>query len=310
MAQACFDSTIVEIEAKNYTFRATGQILKFDGFLKVYPTKFAENELPLLEKEEILELLKLIPSQHFTQPPSRYSEATLIKVLEENGIGRPSTYAPTLSTIQNRNYIEKNEQKKFCPTEIGTVVNDLLVAHFPKIVDIKFTAKMEDDLDKIAQGKEKWTGVCEDFYGPFEKNLEKKYKEVSKKDITDKPTEKKCPKCEASLIIKLGKFGRFYACSKFPNCRYTKSLKENTLGIKCPKCLKGKITEKRTRKGKIFYGCDQFPECDFALWDKPLQSPHGKPEKCPECDSLLVETKRKQIKCSNKDCQFKKDVVK
>ncbi len=310
MAQACFDSTTVEIEAKNYTFRATGQILKFDGFLKVYPTKFEENELPLLEKEEILELLKLIPSQHFTQPPSRYSEATLIKVLEENGIGRPSTYAPTLSTIQNRNYIEKNEQKKFCPTEIGTVVNDLLVAHFPKIVDIKFTAKMEDDLDEIAQGKEKWTGVCEDFYGPFEKNLKKKYEEVSKKDITDKPTEKKCPKCEASLIIKLGKFGRFYACSKFPKCRYTESLKENTLGIKCPKCDKGKITEKRTRKGKIFYGCGQFPECDFALWDKPIQDAKGKPEKCPECDSLLVETKRKQIKCSNKDCQFKKDVVK
>ncbi len=329
MASAAFMSTVVDINAakiknqkgtsssqarakikNNYTFRATGQILKFDGFLKVYPIKFAENELPLLEKEEILKLLKLIPSQHFTQPPSRYSEATLIKVLEENGIGRPSTYAPTLSTIQNRNYIEKNGQKKFCPTEIGTVVNDLLVAHFPKIVDIKFTVKMEDNLDAISQGKEKWTGICEDFYGPFEKNLKKKYKEVSKKDITDKPTKKKCPKCGASLIIKLGKFGRFYACSKFPKCKYTESLKENALGIKCPKCAEGKITEKRTRKGKIFYGCDQFPKCDFALWDKPLRDSLGKPEKCPECDSLLVETKRKQIKCSNKNCQFTKDVVK
>jgi len=333
MAQASFDSTTVEVEASNkqqetkdkYTFRATGQILKFDGFLKVYLIKFAvssggeprpkereEAELPSLKEGEILELLKLISSQHFTQPPSRYTEATLIKTLEENGIGRPSTYAPTLSTIQNRNYIEKNEQKKFCPTEIGTVVNDLLVAHFPKIVDIEFTAKMEDDLDKIAQGKEKWTGVCGDFYGPFEKNLKKKYKEVSKKDITDKPTKKKCPKCGSSLLIRLGKFGRFYACSKFPKCKYTESLKENTLGIKCPKCAKGKIVEKRTRlrRGfggqakpqKIFYGCDQFPECDFALWDRPTG------EKCPECDSLLVETK-KGIKCSNKNCQFEKNMV-
>jgi len=308
MAQAVFDSTKIEIEAKKYIFRVTGQILKFDGFLKVYLIKFEETELPSLEKGEILELLKLIPSQHFTQPPSRYTEATLIKTLEENGIGRPSTYAPTLSTIQNRNYIEKNEQKKFCPTEIGTVVNDLLVAHFPKIVDIEFTAKMEDDLDKIAQGKEKWTGVCEDFYGPFEKNLKKKYKEVSKKDITDKPTKKKCPKCGAPLLIRLGKFGRFYACSKFPKCKYTESLEKNTLGIKCPKCEKGEIVEKRTKRNKIFYSCNQFPECDFALWDKPIRQAQGEAEKCPECDSLLVKTK-KGIRCSNKNCQFKKNMA-
>jgi len=304
MAQARFDSTVVEIEAKNkYTFRASGQILKFDGFLRVYPIKFEENELPSLKKDEILELIKLIPSQHFTQPPSRYSEATLIKALEQNGIGRPSTYAPILSTIQNRNYIEKNEQKKFCPTEIGIVVNDLLVRHFPKIVNIKFTANMEDDLDKIAEGKEKWTKICENFYKPFDKNLLEKYQEVDKKDITEKPTKKKCPKCGAFLIIRLGKFGRFYACPNFPKCRYTESLEEKTLRIKCPKCKKGEITGKRTKTRKVFYGCNQFPKCDFALWDKPIN------EKCPECDALLIETKRKQIKCSNKDCQFKKNVV-
>ncbi|MCJ7829666.1 type I DNA topoisomerase, partial [Patescibacteria group bacterium] len=205
MSQAIFDSTVIDIAAKDYTLRATGQIMKFDGFLKVYPIKFGENELPLLEKNEILELIKLIPSQHFTQPSSRYSEATLIKALEENGIGRPSTYAPILSTIQERNYIEKNEQKKFYPTEIGTVVNDLLVKHFPKTVDIKFTAEMEEDLDEIAEGRRKWVKVCRDFYGPFEKNLQKKYQEVSKKDITEKPTEKKCPKCGARLVIRLGK---------------------------------------------------------------------------------------------------------
>ncbi len=299
MNQAIFDSTIINVAAKNYIFRATGQILKFDGFLKVYPIKYEENELPPLEKEEILELIKLIPSQHFTEPPPRYTEATLIKALEENGIGRPSTYAPILSTIQERNYIEKDEQKRFRPTEIGTVVNDLLVNHFPEIVDIGFTAEMEEDLDKIAEGKRKWTPVIREFYEPFEENLQKKYQEVSKKDITEKPTEKTCPKCGAPLLIRLGKYGKFYACSKFPKCRYTKSLEENTLGIKCPKCKKGKITEKRTKKGKIFYGCDQFPKCDFALWDRPTA------EKCPKCKSLLVETKRKQIKCSNKECDFK-----
>ena len=300
MAQAIFDSTTVDIQAKNYTFRATGQILKFDGFLKVYPIKYEENELPPLEKEEMLKLIKLIPSQHFTQPPARYTEATLIKVLEENGIGRPSTYAPILSTIQERNYIEKDEQKRFRPTEIGTVVNDLLVNHFPEIVDIGFTAEMEENLDKIAEGKRKWTPVIREFYEPFEENLQKKYQEVSKKDITEKPTEKTCPKCGAPLLIRLGKYGKFYACSKFPKCRYTESLEENSLGIKCPKCKNGKIVEKRTKKRKIFYGCSNWPKCDFALWDKPTG------EKCPKCGSLLVETKRKQIKCSNKECNFKK----
>ena len=303
MAQAVFDSTVVDIEAKNYVFRATGQVLKFDGFLKVYPIKYEETELPVLEINEILELLKLIPSQHFTQPPPRYTEATLIKALEQSGIGRPSTYAPILSTIQERNYIEKDEQKKFRPTEIGIVVNDLLVNHFPKIVDIGFTAEMEKDLDEIAEGKIKWVPVIKGFYGPFEENLQKKYQEVSKKELTEKPTKKTCPKCGAPLLIRLGKFGKFYACSKFPKCKYTKSLEKNTLGIKCPKCSKGEITEKRTKKNKIFYGCNQFPKCDFALWDKPIN------EQCPKCGSLLVETKRKQTKCSNKDCQFKKNMA-
>ncbi|MDI6603065.1 MAG: type I DNA topoisomerase [Patescibacteria group bacterium] len=296
MAQAIFDSTIVDIEAKNYLFRATGQILKFDGFLKVFPIKYEEAELPPLEIDEVLELVKLIPSQHFTQPPPRYTEATLIKALEQNGIGRPSTYAPILSTIQERNYVEKDENKKFRPTEIGIVVNDLLVNHFPKIVDVGFTAKMEKDLDEIAEGKIKWVKVCKKFYEPFEENLQKKYAEVSKKDITEKPTEKKCPKCGSQLLIRLGKFGKFYACSKFPKCKYTKSLEENTLGIKCPKCEKGEITEKRTKKNKIFYGCSRWSKCDFALWDKPTG------EKCPKCGSLLIETKRKQVKCSNKKC--------
>jgi len=299
MTQAIFDSTTVDILAKNYTFRATGQVLKFDGFLKVYPLKFEENELPPLEMNEVLDLIKLIPSQHFTQPKPRYTEASLIKALEQNGIGRPSTYAPIISIIQERNYIEKDEQKRFRPTEIGTVVNDLLVNHFPKIADIKFTAEMEEDLDEIAEGKKKWVKVVREFYIPFEENLKKKYQEVSKKNLVEK-TEKICPKCGAPLLIRLGKFGRFYACSKFPKCKYTESLKENTLGIKCPKCKEGEIIEKRTKKGKIFYGCSNWPKCGFALWDRPTG------EICPKCSSLLVETKRKQIKCSNKECDFKK----
>jgi len=318
MTEARFDSTIVEIETENpkskilnskkipnskiqnpnkYIFRASGQVLKFDGFLKVYPIKYEETELPPLEINEILELIKLIPSQHFTQPPPRYNEATLIKELEKNGIGRPSTYAPILSTIQERNYIEKDEQKRFKPTEIGIIVNDLLVNHFSEIVDIHFTAKMEENLDKIAEGKKAWVPTIKEFYEPFEENLKKKYEEISKKDIAEKETEKICPKCGASLLIKLGKFGRFYACSRFPQCKYTEPLEENKLKVNCPKC-QAPLLEKRTKKGKIFYACSNWPKCDFALWDKPTG------QTCPKCGSLLVETKRKQIKCSNKECDF------
>jgi len=298
MAQAIFDSTTVDISAKKYTFRATGQMLKFDGCLKIYPIKYKEAELPALAINELLKLIKLIAGQHFTQPPPRYTEATLIKALEENGIGRPSTYAPILSTIQERNYIEKNEEKRFRPTEIGIVVNDILVNHFPKIVDVNFTAQMEEDLDKIANGQMKWIPVIKEFYEPFEENLQQKYQEVSKTEVSGKPTEKTCPKCGAQIVIRLGKFGKFYACPRFPKCRYTESLEENDLGVKCPKCKKGKIIEKRTKKRKIFYGCSRWPDCDFALWDKPI----GK--KCPKCKSLLVTTKRGQTKCSNKECDF------
>ncbi|HHE67553.1 MAG TPA: type I DNA topoisomerase [Candidatus Parcubacteria bacterium] len=299
MKSALFEETTLEISAKKYTFQSQGISLKFDGFSRLYPISFEKKELPSLKEKEKLELLKLIPSQHFTRPPSRYTEASLIKELEKNGIGRPSTYAPIISTIQERNYVEKDENKKFKPTEIGIVVNDLLVGHFPNIVDIGFTAKMEGNLDKIAQGKKEWVLVLKEFYQPFEENLQKKYKEISKKEISQESTEKKCPKCQAPLVIRLGKYGRFYACSSFPKCRYTQPLEENTLKIKCPKCQKGKVLEKRTKKNKVFYGCSRYPKCDFALWDKPLAD-----KTCPKCGSLLVETKRKQIKCSNKECDF------
>ncbi|MEK7540703.1 MAG: type I DNA topoisomerase [Patescibacteria group bacterium] len=310
MAPAIFNSISADIKAKNYIFRANGQTLKFDGFLKIYPTKFEEKELPLLEKNDDLNLVKLDSFQHFTEPPARYNEASLIKALEKRGIGRPSTYAPTLTTIQTRNYIEKNEQKKIFPTEMGIMVNDVLIENFPEIVDIDFTAKLEKELDQIAEGKDTWVKTCRDFYTPFSKNLKEKYENVSKKRFAETPTDRKCPKCNSPLVEKMGRFGRFYGCSKFPDCKHTEPIKNNGIGIKCPKCLAsrdlaktdkiGEIVGKKTKKGKIFYGCDQFPKCDFAAWDKPID------ESCPVCGSILVETKRKIAKCSNKECGYKK----
>ena len=237
MAPAVFDSVSAEITAQNYTFKATGQTLKFHGFLKVYPSKFEETELPDLEKNDNLELLKIDSIQHFTEPPARYNEASLIKTLEKFGVGRPSTYAPTLSVIQTRNYVAKNEQKRLYPTEMGIIVNDVLVENFPEIVDIDFTAKMEKELDEVADGKDTWQKTCKDFYTPFSKNLSEKYEKVSKSNLT-KETDKICPKCESPLVEKLGRFGRFLACSKFPECRHTESVDgdPDTLNIDCPKC--------------------------------------------------------------------------
>ncbi len=297
MTQAIFDKTEVEILAKNYGFLARGQILKFDGFLKVYPMKFEEEELPELEKGEILEVVKILPLQHFTQPPPRYTEATLIKELEKHGIGRPSTYAPILATIQERNYVKKDEKKRFYPTAVGILVNDLLVKHFPEIVDISFTAKMEDDLDKIANGQKNWVETLKEFYIPFNENLNKKYKEIKGAGILEK-TEKKCPKCGAQLLIRVSKYGRFLACSNYPKCKYTFDL-ENSTGILCPKCKKGEMMKRKSKKGKVFWGCSNYPKCDFVLWEKPTE------EKCPRCESLLIK-ENKKIKCSNKNCDYLK----
>jgi DNA topoisomerase-1 len=299
MSQAVFSSVSVNIEAKDSIFRASGQTLKFDGFLRVYKTKFKEEEIPPLEKGEILKLLKLNPLQHFTQPPSRYTEATLVKALEKEGIGRPSTYAPTISTIQNRNYIEKDENRKFKPTDIGELVNKVLEKHFPKIVDLKFTAQIEKKLDKIASGQKKWVPIIREFFFPFQENLEKKYEEVSKKELTEEKTEKTCPECGAPLVLKMGRFGKFYSCSNFPDCKYTEPAEDNKIGVKCPKCG-GEIIEKKTRRGKTFWGCSNWPKCDYASWKKPTG------EKCPKCGSMLVEGNRGTIICSNKECDYKK----
>jgi DNA topoisomerase-1 len=308
MSPAIFDATSIEISAGNYGFGANGQMLKFDGFLKVYPMKFSETELPKLEEKEMLNLEKIEPSQHFTEPPARYNEASLIKALEKHGIGRPSTYAPTLSTVQDRHYIEKNEQKRFFPTEMGNIVTDILVKNFPQIVDIDFTASMEKELDEIAEGKDTWQKTIKDFYDPFAKNLKEKYEDVPKENL-DIETDKICPKCGKPMVEKMGRFGRFYACTGFPECKHTESLvtvgstsqPTQALDIVCPKCGKGKMAVKKTHKGKIFYGCDTYPVCDMATWDKPIN------KFCPKCNSILVETKNGQIKCSNKTCDYKQD---
>jgi len=305
MKPAIFDSTIIDIKTSEskaehfYILRATGHILKFEGFLKAWSMKNGDVILPDIEKNELLELIKLIPGQHFTEPPAPYSEATLVKALEENGIGRPSTYAPILETIQKRGYVIKRARYLY-PADIGILVNNLLVEHFPKIVDIGFTAKMENDLDDIAEGKKKWVPIIEKFYRPFEANLKQKYLEISKRKIVDEKSDEICEKCGAAMVIKTGRFGKFLACSKFPKCRNTKNI-ATTLGIKCPECGQGEIMERRSKRGTTFYGCNQWPKCKFALWDMPTG------EKCPKCESLLVKTRQNKVKCSNKECDYTKE---
>ncbi len=300
MKPAVFDTTKIDIKTDKirekhiYQFRTNGSVLKFDGFLRVWPMKNEDVILPELKKNELLELIKLIPSQHFTQAPFPYTEATLVKALEENGIGRPSTYAPILETIQKRGYVVKKARYLY-PADIGILVNNLLVEHFPKIVDIGFTAKMEEELDEIAEGKKKWVPVIDGFYRPFEENLKKKYQEIDKKEITEEKSDEICEKCGAPMIVKIGRFGKFLACSNFPKCRNTKNI-EKTLGIKCPQCDQGEITERMTKRGKIFYGCTNYPNCNFATWNKPTG------EKCPKCNSLLVKIRGNKVKCSNKEC--------
>lgn len=269
MNEAILNSVKVDIEAKKYTFLAQGQNIKFDGFLKVYPISIQESTLPKLKINEVLELIDLIKEQHFTKPPSRYTDASLIKALEKEGIGRPSTYAPILSTVQERGYVGKSKQYLY-PQEMGTVVNDLLTKHFADIVDLKFTAKMEGHLDDIAEGKKKYGEVTANFWKPFSKNLAEKEVELSKSEFTQEETNEICEKCGGKMVIKLGRFGKFLACSNYPECKNTKPIIKTT-GIKCPKCKKGDVVERRNKKGQIFYGCSRYPKCDYANREKPIK---------------------------------------
>ena len=292
MAACVFDETIIDIEAsitsevKNihtsevYFLRASGQVLKFDGWRKIIPlTKEEEPELPLVEKDELLDLLKVLSEQKFTQPPPRYNEASLIKTLEALGIGRPSTYAPIITTIQVRNYVEK-EEGKFIPTPIGVAVNDFLVTNFKDIVDYSFTAEMEKELDDIAKGELEWEKMMKVFYAPFDKKLVDVEKNSKRVKIEAEKLGKKCPTCEkegrvgdkqGELVIRTGRFGKFISCSLFPECKHTEKYLEK-LGMKCPKCAKGDVIIRNTKTGRKFFGCSRYPDCKWASWKKPSDS--------------------------------------
>lgn len=280
MTDALYNQKTVEIKASKYLFRTTGTKVVFAGWRKVYGVKagdpVSENgeevKIPELTLSEKLNLLNVIPEQKFTQPPPRYTEASLIKALEENGIGRPSTYAPIMSTIVDRGYVLL-EERKLKPTDLGILVNDFVVKYFPDIVDTQFTAQMEEKLDTIAEGQSKWLPVISEFYTPFEKNLTKVNATAEKIEIPIEKTGEKCPDCkEGDLIIRTGKFGKFIACDKFPNCKYTKQFIEK-INMKCPDCKEGDVIIKRTKRGKIFYGCSNYPNCKFASWKKPVIQP-------------------------------------
>jgi DNA topoisomerase-1 len=287
------------LDALRYLFRATGSKLVFPGFLLVYEEAKDETTdeddagpLPPLQAGEVLDLLRLIPEQHFTKPPPRYTEASLVRELEKHGIGRPSTYASILSTIQLRGYVDR-EKKHLIPTDLGFVVNDLLVEHFPDIVDVPFTAAMEDDLDRVAAGEREWVTVLREFYGPFEQALSRADRNIEKVEIPPEETGMTCEKCGSSMIVKMGRYGKFIACGNYPECRNTKPYMINT-GAKCPDCG-GDLLQRRSRKGRTFYGCSNYPKCEFATWKRPL------PDPCPHCGGLLVEAGRDKAKCQQ--CQ-------
>ncbi|MDP9382186.1 MAG: type I DNA topoisomerase, partial [Chloroflexota bacterium] len=300
MANAVLDGTTVDIAAgpegkeAPYTFRATGSVVKFDGYLAVYQEGRDEGQtdaeldgkaLPQLAQGEPLDLLQLLPEQHFTQPPPRFSEATLVKALEEQGIGRPSTYAPTMSTLQERYYIQR-EGKQLRPTELGMLVNDLLVEHFPNIVDTGFTSHMEEELDEIASGSRPWVPVIREFYDPFEERVKAAETGMERVKIKDEPAGEECPNCGREMVFKIGRFGKFIACPGYPECRTTKPIVVRT-GVTCPECKQGELVERKAKKGgRPFYGCERFPDCSFTVSLKPVQEP------CPTCGGLQVEAGR------------------
>ena len=306
MAQAIMDTMTVDLSNGSVVFRANGSKIKFQGFMKVYvegtddQNEERENMLPDLKEGDQVKTDKITPKQHFTQPPPRYTEARLVKTLEELGIGRPSTYAPTLDTIQRRGYVSL-ENKRFVPTELGEIVTELMLQFFPEILDVEFTAKMEKNLDEIEEGKVKWVTIIDEFYKGLEKNLKNAEQEMQEVEIEDEQTGENCELCGNPMVYKMGRFGKFMACSNFPECRNTKAIVKN-IGVKCPKCHEGNIVERKSKKKRLFYGCDRFPACDFVSWDKPLQRP------CPNCNGLLVEKKLKkgiQVQCT--ECQYKEE---
>ena len=286
MTPAVFDTVRVDIVAAQYIFRATGSNLKFPGFYAVWPREEDEKLLPALTAKEVLDLHSLKPEQHFTQPPPRYTEASLIKELEEQGIGRPSTYVPIISTIQDRGYVEQ-EQRRFTPTWLGETVNEVMKKHFPDIVDTSFTAEMERKLDDVEEGRQSWTEFLHSFYGDFKATMEKAEAEMNRVQKPVEEMDEVCPECGRNLVIRTGRFGRFISCSGFPECRYRRSFMNKT-GALCPQCG-GDLVERKTRlKKRVFYGCSNYPTCNFATWERPV------PDLCPNCGGLMVIPRGRQ----------------
>lgn len=301
MAAARYDSMQVDIENGKYRFRANGSKRLFDGYQKVYKTADEEkdNLLPELNEGEELKLIDIKGEQNFTQPPARFTEASLVKTLEELNIGRPSTYAPIVGTLGERRYVKK-EKKSLIPSELGFLVTGLMEEYFKEIVDVRFTASMEDRLDEVETTGHEWKQIIRDFYGPFRKDLEKADAAIEKVVVEDKPTGEVCELCGKPMVFKAGRYGDFIACSGYPECRNTKPILK-AIGVKCPKCGKD-VIEKKSKRGKIFYGCSGYPECDMSYWNKPVN------KACPKCGSLLTEkiTKgEKGLVCSNQECDYK-----
>ena len=307
MAPAVLDTVSVDLLNNDVRFRATGSQVKFQGFMKVYVEGNDDKEeekdriLPPLVEGEHIHFSEIDPKQHFTQPPPRYSEARLVKTLEELGIGRPSTYAPTLDTIQKRGYVTL-DAKRFVPTELGGIVHSAVNEYFQDIIDVEFTVHMEQGLDNVEEGKVKWVTVIDEFYRDFEKHVQVADAEMEKIEIKDEPAGEDCEKCESPMVYKLGRYGKFMACSNFPECRNTKAIIK-PIGVKCPKCKEGEVVERKSKTKRIFFGCDKYPECDYVSWDKPISRP------CPKCENTMVEKKLKkgvQIQCT--ECEYKEDI--
>jgi DNA topoisomerase-1 len=313
MENAIYDTVSVQIDGKGeqhqYLLRASGSKLKFPGFLALYEDAKEEDLKDSEQNTQIPDgifegqkqnLINVNPQQHFTQPPPRYSEATLIQALEKNGIGRPSTYAPIISTIQARGYVER-DGGKLKPTEIAYTVNDLLVEYFPDVLEINFTAEMEQDLDEIANGKKDWVAVLKNFYGAFEPRLEHARADMPEMNAEPEKVGRACPRCGHDLIIRWGRFGKFISCSDFPKCKYTEPYLEK-IGVICPKDG-GEIVMRKTRRGRVFYGCEHYPNCDFTSWKKPVSTA------CPACKGLLTIKNSKELVCADCGNTFSMDIV-
>ncbi|MDD6214649.1 MAG: type I DNA topoisomerase [Firmicutes bacterium] len=305
MAAAIYDSVSATLNSGTHTFKASGSQIKFKGYLMVYEEGSDDKKekmkmLPPIEKDEVAEVKSIDSMQHFTKPPARYSEAALVHALEENGIGRPSTYAPTITTIVSRGYVRRIK-KQLVPTELGMITTDIMKKHFKEIVDVEFTAGMEKELDEVEDGKLGWVSVLSGFYPDFSKNLEKATAAIEKVKIKDEESDVVCEKCGRKMVYKISKFGKFLACPGYPECKNTKTIRNET-GVKCPKCG-GEILSKKSRKGKIYFGCENNPKCDFMVWDTPVKN-----EKCPQCGGVLLKKKGKSAKiyCTNENCKYER----